>query len=108
MARALRIPQEYLAKILRRLARAGVLISTRGKAGGFRLAAPPQRVRLHAIVAPFDDLGGPRRCLLGRPHCSDRFACAAHDRWRRVADAMNEFLRQTTLADVARNGAPTE
>lgn len=102
MAQALRIPHNYLSKILHRLARAGVLASTRGKAGGFQLAVPADRLRLYEIVAPFDRIDERRRCLLGRPQCSDSTACAAHSRWKQVADTVASFFRETSVADLLR------
>ena len=44
MARVLRIPRNYLSKIVHALVREGVLHSTRGKSGGFRLAVAPDRL----------------------------------------------------------------
>jgi Rrf2 family protein len=105
MARALRIPHNYLSKILHHLARAGVLVSTRGKTGGFQLAVPAARLRLYEIVAPFDRMDERRRCLLGRPQCSDGTACAAHTRWKEVADRVTTFFRETTVADLLRGAA---
>jgi len=105
MAAELRIPQNYLSKILHQLARAGVLLSLRGKAGGFRLAIAPARLPLSAIVMPFDRIDDRRRCLLGRPQCSDRTACAAHSRWKEVADTVAQFFRDTTVADLLQQGA---
>ncbi len=104
MARALRLPRNYLSKTMHQLARAGVLASTRGKAGGFRLAVPAERLTLHRVVAPFGDVNDRRRCLLGRAECSDRNACAAHDHWREVAEHVSTFFRETTVADL-RQGA---
>jgi len=100
MAAALGIPQNYLSKILYQLARDGVLASVRGKHGGFRLAVAPERLALLRIVAPFDRLDDRRRCLLGRPQCSDRTACAVHTRWKDVAERLVTFFRETTVADL--------
>jgi Rrf2 family protein len=103
MAQALRLPQNYLSKTLHLLARAGVLASTRGKTGGFTLAMPAERLRLFAVIAPFDRLEARRRCLLGRPQCSDRTACAAHTQWKEVADTVVTFFRETSVADLLRD-----
>lgn len=100
MAAELAIPQNYLSKILHLLARGGVLASARGKHGGFQLAIPPERLSLYRVVAPFDRLDDRRRCLLGRPQCSDRTACAVHTRWKDVADRLVSFFRETTVADL--------
>ena len=101
IARALGLPQNYLSKTLHQLARAGVLMSTRGKSGGFRLAVAPDRLAVHRVVAPFGDVEQRQRCLLGGTQCSDRHACAAHARWKEVAERMSAFFRETTVADLA-------
>jgi len=105
MARALRIPRNYLSKIVHALAREGVLESTRGKSGGFRLAQAPDRLYVVQVVSPFDRLGEVRHCLLGRPRCSDRAACAAHTRWKEVAERVAAFFRETTLAELLEGAA---
>lgn len=99
LARELDIPQNYLSKTLSQLARAGVLVSTRGKRGGFALAQPSARLTLEDIIAPFEDVGR-RHCLLGTGVCSDRDPCVAHGAWRDIADQMREFFRKTTVADI--------
>jgi Rrf2 family protein len=100
VAEAIGVPQNYLSKTLHQLVRAGVLASTRGPAGGFRLASPAERMTLVDVVAPFDSLE-PRGCLLGRPVCSDRTACPAHWRWKPVTQSARDFLEHTTVADLA-------
>jgi len=105
MAGALQIPRNYLSKILHQLARIGVLVSLRGKAGGFQLGVRPDRLTLSAVVTPFDRIEERRRCLLGRPQCTDRTACAVHSRWKDVADQVAEFFRDTTVADLLGRGA---
>jgi Rrf2 family protein len=101
IAQALRIPRNYLSKILHLLVHARVLTSTRGKSGGFRLATSPDRLPVVQVVAPFGNWGEPRRCLLGRPQCSDRTACGAHARWKDVAERVATFFRETTVAELA-------
>lgn len=100
LASDLDIPQNYLSKTLHQLARAGVLESSRGKAGGFQLARPAGRIALLDVVTPFDDISGKRACLMGRSVCSDHTACAAHSRWKAVGEKTAEFFRGTTVADL--------
>lgn len=97
-AEALHVPRNYLSKILHALAKEGVLSSTRGPHGGFRLGVPAKRLKLFQIVQPFDSLEPRRTCLLGRPECSDRNPCAAHERWKTISDQVAVFFRQTTVA----------
>jgi Rrf2 family protein len=100
LAGVLDIPQNYLAKTLHQLARAGILESTRGKLGGFRLARAPERIPLLDIVGLFDNIAGRRTCLMGRPVCSDQNACAAHERWKAVSEATAAFFSSTTVASL--------
>ncbi len=100
LADAVDVPRNYLGKILHELARAGVLISSRGKKGGFRLAMPAEQLPLLRIVSPFDRITETRRCLLGRPECSDSDPCPAHVKWKTASEEISRFFRSTTIADV--------
>jgi Rrf2 family protein len=104
IAAALHVPRNYLSKTLHRLAAEGVLASARGRGGGFRLAVDPGRLTLLRIVEPFDRLTGERRCLLGRPECSDRSPCPAHRQWGAVSERVAAFFRERTVADLLRGG----
>ncbi|MBI4546320.1 MAG: Rrf2 family transcriptional regulator [Gemmatimonadetes bacterium] len=106
MADALSVPRNYLSKTLFMLARAGVLSSGRGPRGGFRLAAPPEKLTLAEIIAPFQPLAERPRCLLGRPECSALSPCAAHARWQAVSEQIRFFFHETTVADLMRRRPP--
>ncbi|MDH3457934.1 MAG: Rrf2 family transcriptional regulator [Gemmatimonadota bacterium] len=105
LAGAIDVPKNYLSKILHELSRAGVLQSTRGKGGGFRLAVPPEELSLLSIVSLFDQIGERRRCLLGRPECSDSDPCPVHGQWKSTAEQIAAFFRDTTVADVLGAGS---
>jgi Rrf2 family protein len=100
IAEDLDIPQNYLSKTLHLLARAGVLTSSRGKHGGFRLTKPPSKITLAEVVAPFDGPTGARICLLGRAACSDSDPCPAHGRWKSVSSEVSTFFRETKVSDL--------
>src|SRR5690349_11598649 len=100
LARALSLPQNYLSKTLHQLARAGVLESTRGKAGGFRLARPADKVTLLEIVGLFDDTSARRSCLLGNAVCSDQNPCVVHHKWKAASERNAAFFRDTTIGEL--------
>ena len=100
IATALSVPQNYLSKTLHQLVRAGVLHSSRGKLGGFRLARGANDTTLGEVVAPFGGPTGERVCLLGRTACSDRDPCPAHARWKEVSGQVSAFFRETTVAQL--------
>jgi Rrf2 family protein len=105
LARRVKVPPDYLAKVLRALARSGVLTATRGARGGYRLARPARRIRLIEIVSPFEGKRVRPGCLL-RPErpCRDSCACSAHGAWGVVKRSYTDFLRRTTLADIRDGG----
>jgi Rrf2 family iron-sulfur cluster assembly transcriptional regulator len=105
IAAELDVPRNYLSKILHMLAREGVLESTRGPGGGFRLAAPPEQVHLTDVVRHFDEVPDAASCLLGRDECLDSDPCAAHARWRNVGAAVQSFLSETRLSDLMAEGS---
>ena len=104
MAGALGIPHNYLSKTLHALARVGVLASVRGPTGGFMLGRPAHQLPLAAVVAPFDHVAERRRCLLGRPECTDRGACAAHHAWKETSEKVSRFFHSTTIGDLRAGG----
>jgi Rrf2 family transcriptional regulator, iron-sulfur cluster assembly transcription factor len=94
-------PQNYLGKLLQTLANDGLLISQKGKGGGFRLARAPSKISLYDIIDPIEHVSRWTNCLLGPGQCSNNNACVLHNKWGKVRDAYLEFLRETTVADVA-------
>jgi Rrf2 family protein len=104
MAQELELPGTYLAKVLHRLVREGVLRSTRGPRGGYRLSGDPAAVTVAAVVAPFQELRPSRQCLLGGP-CDLQHPCTAHERRSAWTAAALEILERTTLADLL-DGSP--
>lgn len=99
MALRLSLPREYLAKVLHRLSRTGVLESSRGSRGGYRLTVRPEDLSVDRVVAPFDEIQPPETCLMGGP-CDEDAPCAAHQRrleWNRVRRGL---LADTNLTDL--------
>lgn len=106
MAQALDIPRTYLAKILQRLTRDGLLESTRGPRGGYQLTRSPSLVTVAEVVAPFQDLRMPQVCLMGGP-CDVENPCPAHERRNAWNTRMLDLMKDTTLADLL-TGTPLE
>ncbi len=105
IAQALDVPRNYLSKILHVLAREGVLASTRGPHGGFRLGRSASDLRLEEVIRHFDEITTSSGCLLGRARCSDANPCAAHARWKSVSRSVQAFLSETTIEDLSASGA---
>ncbi len=95
------VPRKYLSAILGDLARAGILDSSPGTGGGFRMVRSPKEIRLSEVFAPFEPILAHRRpCPFGHEECSDDDPCAGHDQWKQVRETYSRFLEQTSVFDV--------
>ena len=101
IAHATQIPSAYLSKIINTLAKKGFVLTQRGIKGGVSLARRADEVTLYDLCFALDDPLIQNRCMLGAATCSDERACPAHRFWVSHRKRQLEFLRQTTLRNVA-------
>lgn len=94
-------PQNYMAKTLNALAKARIVTSERGPAGGFALAVEPESLTLARVIDLFDSPRQQSRCLLGSVPCNPLRPCVAHECWTSVMRARRAPLITTTIADLA-------
>lgn len=90
----------YLEQLFLRLRRAELVIAARGPGGGYRLAQPPETIRLSQIVDGVDEPIHTTRCEDGGPGCLAGQRCRTHDLWAELGDQIRLFLDRITLADV--------
>jgi Rrf2 family protein len=95
------IPMPFLAKLLQDLARDGLLRSSKGPGGGFRLSVPPDQISMLKIVEAVDGAGRYDRCIGGNVDCNERAACGLHESWMPVRSRIVEYLQGTSVADLA-------
>lgn len=93
-------PPNYLAKLLRILARQGLVESHKGPRGGFRLARDAREIRLLDVVEPIEQVTRWDGCILRRKDCSDEDPCAMHGRWKPLQVGYLAMLSETTIADL--------
>ncbi len=101
IAEAAEIPGPYLAKIIQVLSRKGLVNTQRGVGGGVTLAKAAQDITMHELCVALDDPAVLMKCMLGTAECSDERACPCHHFWTGHRTAYQEFLRRTTVADIA-------
>ena len=100
IARRADVPAPYLAKIIRALAKAGLVTAKRGFRGGIRLARPTDDITVLEISEAIDGPTYFDQCLLGLESCSDARACPTHRFWKKERQQIRRTLRGITLADV--------
>jgi Rrf2 family protein len=96
------IPERYLVQILLQLKGAGLVVSTRGAAGGYRLARPASSISLGEVLTAIDGPENPIRV----PQKPAAQVLAAV--WEHVRAAERAVLDQTSIAQLAERTSPRE
>lgn len=101
VAVALQIPPHFLAKIMQKLSRAGILKSYRGRKGGFELGVAADQITPLQVIEAIDGLAFINDCVLGLHECSDAGSCPVHCEWADIRERVVEMLATKTIAEVA-------
>jgi Rrf2 family iron-sulfur cluster assembly transcriptional regulator len=94
------LPVPMTAKVLQQLAHAGLLTSSRGQKGGFKLRRMPESITLAEIVGAVDGAESLSGCVLGLPQCDDRHPCPLHAHWAKIRQPLLQFLATVRLSDI--------
>src|SRR5215831_19970733 len=95
-------PEQFLAKVLQSLTRAGLVISHRGNTGGFEL---DEAKRVASVLEVIEAVEGPIRlnlCLNSDHACTRQSWCPVHGVWCDAQSAMTSVLRSATIDALAR------
>lgn len=98
------IPKKFLEQILLELKRSGIVMSKRGKAGGYLLLKRPDDVSFGEVLRIIDGPIAPLPCLSKIAYrrcidCRSEEDCEIRHVFARVTDASRAVLDGTTLAD---------
>jgi Rrf2 family protein len=106
IARAEGISPDYAAKLLRELRRGGLVSSSRGAAGGYRLTRQPEEISVwDAIEVLGGSLFPDRFCEFHpgqHPLCVRGSDCSIRTIWRLADDAVRSVLGRISLRDLHR------
>jgi Rrf2 family protein len=93
------IPKRFLVQILLQLKGAGLIASTRGAAGGYQLARPPEEITLADVIGVIDRSDNPTELRSGGGSPSP-LARSIHGVWNEILDAQQGILEATSLAEI--------
>lgn len=104
IARAAGVSQNFLAKIFQKLARGGIVTSSRGAVRGYSLARRPKDITAKEVFLVVEGSDLFDRCIFWSDRCVDSKLCPMHFRWQKVRErVIGEFMERTTLADLVRD-----
>ncbi len=101
------LPQPIVSKILKLLARGGLLSSQRGVKGGYSLSREPARITVAQIITALDGPIAITECIDDSPgECSQEPICPVRGNWQRINQAIRLALEEITLAEMTHPIAP--
>ncbi len=96
------MPYELLAKILQKLAKSGILISTQGVRGGYSLSRKPNEITISWIIDVIEDeKPAIAECISNSPEVCDRYErCTIRLPLEKVQRDINSVLDKLTLSEI--------
>jgi len=101
IARARSIPREFLAKILKELTRAGILVSFQGVTGGYKLARSPKEISFLDVIEAMEGPVAVNLCVDGSHcDCSREKGCEIRPFFVKQQEQITRALRRQNFSNI--------
>jgi Rrf2 family protein len=94
-----------VSKILKALAKEGLLSSQRGSKGGYRLARKPEDLPVAEMIRVLEGPLALTDCAIGPERCEHETGCAVREPWQQISRVVERALADITLADLVRGNS---
>ncbi|GAI68657.1 unnamed protein product, partial [marine sediment metagenome] len=94
-------PEKYLSHLVIPLKASGLISSSRGAHGGYRLAKPPSQITLKEIVQTLEGSISFVECVKNPSVCPRVSKCATRSIWEKLDEKISDELSSITLEDLA-------
>lgn len=103
LAEETQLPVPMVSKILKHLARHGVLTSYRGANGGYALSRPPAEIAISEVITALEGPIAITECIDDGPgDCTHEPVCPMRGNWHVINRAVRQALAGISLAEMAR------
>ncbi len=96
------ISLSYLEQLFANLRKQGLVSSSRGPGGGYRLSRAAEEVTVFEVISAVDEKVDTTRCE-GKGNCSNGEQCLSHEIWHSLSEQIKLYLDSITLGDVVKN-----
>ena len=96
------ISLSYLEQLFSNLRRQGLVSSSRGPGGGYRLSRSADEVTVLDIISAVDEKVDTTRCE-GKGNCSNGEQCLSHEIWHSLSEQIKMYLGGITLGQVVKD-----
>lgn len=100
VARRQALPMAYLEQIFAQLRKADLVVSARGRAGGYRLARPATEISIADVMRAVEEATQMTRCSTTEVGCLGEKRCLTHGLWNALGTHIEDFLAGVSLHDV--------
>ena len=94
------LPLPMVRKVLKILAREGLLVSQRGVKGGYSLARGGERISIAEIVTAMEGPLAMTECIEAPGECRHEPVCELRTSWHKINEIVFQALNSTTLSDL--------
>jgi Rrf2 family protein len=101
------IPIELMAKVLQRLVRTGLLVSTQGTRGGYTLSRPSSSISVADVIQAIDGPFTVTACSSENNDCEQYSKCSIRDPLWRIRERIALALGTVTIAEMASDSIAT-
>ena len=105
IAREMDIPDQFLGKIAKQLARAGLVEIVQGAKGGFRLIVPPEKITLLRVVESVIGEIFLNDCLMRPESCLRSSSCSVNRVWEKARNQLRQTLDNVSFKKLSRSDA---
>ena len=93
------ISLSYLEQLFSRLRKNGLVTSTRGPGGGYRVARDLDKVAVSEIIGAVNESVDATQCA-GKENCHSHGRCLTHDLWEGLSEQIEDFLSGVSLQNM--------
>lgn len=99
------LPKQFMGRILKNLAKGGVLASIKGPHGGFSITEESLQLPLLRVLEIID---GNRleNCVVKKKKCNPNNLCPVHDHFSKIRVELAQVLSSTTIKELVRGNQP--
>jgi FeS assembly SUF system regulator len=95
------IPIELMAKVLQRLVRSGLLVSTQGTRGGYTLSRASESISVADVIEAIDGPFTVTACSSDKQACDQYGKCSVRGPLWQIRERIVQTLGMVSLADMA-------
>lgn len=107
-----KIPPRFTLSILRKMVMSGIVISYKGKKGGYSLARPSSEITLKDVIEAIDGPIAISKCIDKNHECSkqgfNKGGCRIHNIFVELNSQMSEKLSKISISDAINSSLPLE